>query len=535
MDGRFKNWEYPDIEEEKLTKYNWVVKHKDRLRLGYKTDIGAFTYINAKNGVTIEDLVQIGSHCSIYSVSTIDKKEARVIFKKNCKVGSHSVIMPGVTIGENAVVGACSFVNTDIPANSTAFGVPAKVVKTLTGKAAREEFIGMNDKKDALPHWPYFADDEVEAVAAVLRSGKVNYWTGDEGRQFEKEFADYANCKYAIALANGTVALELALHALGIGPGDEVIVPSRTFIASASCVVMRGATPVMADIDPVSQNLTAETIRPVLSKKTKAVIAVHLSGWPCDMAPIMSLARKHGLKVIEDCAQAHGAEYKGRPVGSLGDIAAFSFCQDKIMTTGGEGGMLTLNNKALWKKAWSFKDHGKAFDAVYKKKHPNHFRWIHESFGTNWRMTEMQSAIGRIQLKKLPLWVEARRKNAATLSKYFSRIPALRVTVPPPDIGHSYYKYYAFVRPEMLKKGWTRDRIIEAVNARGVACFYGSCSEIYLEKAFDRDGLRPKTRMNAAKELGETSLMFLAHPTLSMEDMENTCSVVEKVMQTASR
>lgn len=393
----------------------------------------------------------------------------------------------------------------------------------------------MNDRKSPLPPWPYFAGDEINAAVAVLKSGRVNYWTGGEGRQFEKEFAAHVGADYAIALSNGTVALELALYTLGIGAGDEVIVPSRTFIASASCVVMRGAVPVMADVDPESQCLTAETIRPALSKKTKAIIAVHLAGWPCDMDTIMGLSRKYGLKVIEDCAQAHGAEYKGRPVGSLGDAAAFSFCQDKIITTGGEGGMLTLNDKALWKKAWSFKDHGKSFDAVYKKKHKSHFRWLHESFGTNWRLTEMQSAIGRIQLKKLPLWVKARRKNAALLTGCFSRIPALRVTVPPPDIGHSYYKYYAFVRPEMLKKGWTRDRIIEAVNARGAACFYGSCSEIYLEKAFDRDALRPHGRMKAAKELGETSLMFLVHPTLSMECMKNTCSVVEEIMLAASR
>ncbi len=378
--------------------------------------------------------------------------------------------------------------------------------------------------------WPYFTEDEISAVSAILKSGRVNYWTGREGRFFENEFARFAECKYAVGVANGTVALELALYALGIGPGDEVIVTSRTFIASASCAVMRGAIPVMADIDPVSQNITAQTIAAALTPRTRVIIAVHLAGWPCDMDPILELAKEKGLFVIEDCAQAHGAKYKGRPVGSMGDAAAFSFCQDKIMTTGGEGGMLTTNNKDIWKKAWSFKDHGKSYDAVYYRRHPPGFRWLHESFGTNWRLTEIQSAIGRVMLGKLPEWVKKRRDNAAILNKRLSEIPALRVTIPPENIEHAYYKYYVFVRPEKLKGDWHRDRIMEAICAEGVPCLSGSCSEIYLEKAFEKEGLRPFQRLKTAKELGETSLMFLVHPTLSEFDMEDICLAVEKVL-----
>ena len=376
--------------------------------------------------------------------------------------------------------------------------------------------------------WPYFEPDEIDAATRVLQSGKVNYWTGEEGRQFEEEFAVQAGCKYGVAVANGTVALELALYALGIGSGDEVIVPSRTFIASASCAVMRGAKPVLADVARNSQNLTAETILPLISARTKAIIAVHLGGWPCDMDPILALAREKGLRVIEDCAQCHGATYKSRPVGSFGDVAAFSFCQDKIMTTGGEGGMLTTSDGTLWRRAWSFKDHGKDYDAVYNRKHPPGFRWLHKSFGTNWRMTEMQSALGRILLRKLPEFVGKRRKNADILTKNLATIPALRVTVPPPEIRHSYYKYYAFVRPECLKSGWDRDRIIAAINAEGIPCFSGSCSEIYLEKAF-RAEWRPLKRLKIARELGETSLMFMVHPTLSEKDMLDTFNVVEKI------
>jgi len=382
--------------------------------------------------------------------------------------------------------------------------------------------------------WPSFSEEEIEAVTRVLKSGKVNYWTGEEGRQFEAEFSAFTHCKHSVALANGTVALELALEVLGIGSGDEVIVPSRTFIASASCAVMRGATPVIADVDPTSQNITAETIRAVLTPRTRAIIAVHLAGWPCDMDPILELAHEHGLKVVEDCAQAHGAVYKGRPVGSMGDVNAFSFCQDKIISTGGEGGLLTTNDTDLWSRAWAFKDHGKSYDAVYKRHHPPGYRWLHESFGTNWRLTEMQSALGRVLLRKLPQSVQARRKLAAILTERFSRIPALRVTIPPDEVDHSYYKYYVFLRREHLREGWDRKRIIRSILAEGVPCFEGSCSEIYLERAFP-EAMRPPERLPVAKELGETALMFLVHPTLTESDMHDCADAVEKVLLHAGR
>lgn len=382
--------------------------------------------------------------------------------------------------------------------------------------------------------WPHFQQDEIDAASAVLRSGKVNYWTGEEGRLFEQEFAKFTGCSHAVAVANGTVALELALYGLGVGPGDEVIVPCRTFIASASAVMMRGATPVVADVDPIIQNLTPATISPTLTPRTKAIIAVHLAGWPCDMDPIVELARERGLAVVEDCAQAHGATYKGRAVGSLGDAAAFSFCQDKILTTGGEGGMLTTNDATVWERAWSFKDHGKSYDAVYNRTHQPGFRWLHESFGTNWRLTEMQSAIGRVALAKLPSWIVARRNHAAILTERFLLQPALQVAIPPTGIGHAYYKYYAFIRPEALKAGWSRDRILAAVCAEGIPCAVGSCSEIYLEEAFKKANLSPQEHFSVARKLGETSLMFLVHPTLTEEDMDDTCRAVEKVLVAAT-
>lgn len=382
--------------------------------------------------------------------------------------------------------------------------------------------------------WPSYSPEEIHAVAAVLRSNRVNYWTGDVCRQFEACFAEWVGTPYAVALANGTVALDLALKALDIGPGDEVITTSRTFLASASCIVTAGATPVFADVDPDSQNITAETIAAVLTPRTKAIICVHLAGLPCDMDPIMGLAQQHDLKVIEDCAQAHGARYKGRSVGSIGDIGAWSFCQDKIMTTGGEGGMVTTNDRALWSAMWSYKDHGKSWEGVYERKHPPGPRLVHDSFGTNWRMIEMQAAIGLIQLERMKAWTERRTDLAERLSAACSAHELVRVCPVPSDITHAWYRFYVFVRPESLAPGWSRDRIIQEINDRGVPCFHGSASEVYLEIAFEGTGWRPAERLPIARTLGETSIAFLVHPTLTDAEIEKTCDVIDEVVYLAS-
>jgi len=383
--------------------------------------------------------------------------------------------------------------------------------------------------------WPSFSEEEAASVQRLLLTNKVNYWTGQECRLFEKEFAAWADCAYGVAVSNGTLALDVALKALDIGPGDEVIVTPRTFLASASTVVTAGAVPVFADVDRDSQNITAETIKAVLTPRTKAVICVHLSGWPCDMDPIMDLAKEHNLFVIEDCAQAHGARYKGRSVGSIGHIGAWSFCQDKIMTTGGEGGMVTTNDQALWKKMWSYKDHGKSWEAVYEREHPPGFRWLHESFGTNWRMLEMQAVIGRIQLKRMDDWHAKRLANANAIWSTASELPCLRVPAIPEGSEHAAYKCYVFVEPEALADGWDRDRIVGEISSRGVPCYQGSCSEVYLEKAFDNTGWRPKERLPVARELGDTSVMFLVHPTLTAAEIAKTQSVLSEVMKLATR
>ncbi|HSP86220.1 MAG TPA: DegT/DnrJ/EryC1/StrS aminotransferase family protein [Psychrobacter sp.] len=385
--------------------------------------------------------------------------------------------------------------------------------------------------------WPSFTQEEADAVSQVLLSNKVNYWTGQECRQFEQEFAEWSDSNYAIALGNGTLALDVALQALGIGAGDEVIVTPRTFIASISSVVNAGATPIFADVDISTGNISAETIAAVLTDKTKGVVCVHLAGWPCDMDGIMALSERHDLYVIEDCAQAHGAHYKGRSVGSIGHVGAWSFCQDKIITTGGEGGMVTTNDEQLWRKMWAYKDHGKSYSAVYETDHPPGYRWLHDSFGTNWRMTEVQGVIGRIQLKRMTDWTAKRTANAQKIlescayweEKGYLSVPRLEKSSEFSDSKHAYYKLYIYVQPDNLPEGWSRDRIIEEINELGVPCYSGSASEVYLEKAFDDTGLRPETRLPVAKQLGETSLMFLVHPTLTEEEIKQTVQAIDSV------
>ncbi|MEF1308598.1 DegT/DnrJ/EryC1/StrS aminotransferase family protein [Vibrio mytili] len=383
--------------------------------------------------------------------------------------------------------------------------------------------------------WPSFTQEEADAVSRVLLSNKVNYWTGSECREFEKEFAKWVGCEYAVALSNGTLALDVALKALNVGEGDEVITTPRTFLASASSIVTAGANPVFADVDLNSQAITAESIEAVLTPKTKAVIVVHLAGMPAEMDAIMALSEKHGFYVIEDCAQAHGAKYKGRSVGTIGHIGAWSFCQDKIMTTGGEGGMVTTNDKALWSTMWSYKDHGKSFDAIYNRQHPPGFRWLHESFGTNWRMTEMQAVIGRIQLTKMSEWTAKRQSNARQIDKAISDLNVIRTVHVPDYIEHAEYKHYLFVQPEFLADGWSRDRIVDEIVAAGVPAYQGSCSEVYLEKAFDNTSWRPVERLKNAVELGENSLMFLVHPTLTEAEVKKTTQVLRSVLLQAQK
>lgn len=388
---------------------------------------------------------------------------------------------------------------------------------------------------DPLSHgpWPNFSDAEGELVKEVLMSNRVNYWTGDRGKAFEKAFADATDCHHAIALANGTLALDLALIGLGIGAGDEVVVTPRSFMASASVVENAGARAVFADVDPVSQNITVESISAVLTDRTKAVICVHLAGWPCDMDPIMEMAGKNGLAVIEDCAQAHGARYKGRSVGSIGHVAAWSFCQDKIMTTGGEGGMVTTNDDRLFERMWAYKDHGKSREKMFTPSTSRSFKYIHDQFGSNFRMTEMQAALGRYQLQRLSGWQHERARNAKIYNHELSSLEIVRTTEPPTNVQHAYYKYYCFLNLHQLGSGWDRDRIVGAVNDNGGQCFSGCCPELYLEGAFvGAYGILPT--LASAHKLGKESLMLNIHPGIGDDFIEANIRIIKSVLISAT-
>ena len=386
-----------------------------------------------------------------------------------------------------------------------------------------------------LPVWPSFGPDQIEAASAVLASGKVNAWTGNETKAFEQEFAEWSGSSYAIAMANGSLALSAAYLAVGLSHLDELITSPRSFIATASSAVLLGVKPVFADVDPNSGAITPDTIAPLITPRTKAIAVVHLGGWPADMPGICDLARAHGIAVIEDCAQSHGARINDQSVGTFGDVAAWSFCQDKIMTTAGEGGMVNTSRPDLWDAMWSFKDHGKSHDLVFGRDHPPGFRWLHERFGSNFRLTEFQSAIGRIQLQSLPEWTAIRTRNAYVLVKELSDLSSVRVPLPMNNLTHAWYKFYAFVQPEGLAEGWSRDRILFEINALGYPAFSGSCSEIYLEKCFQYVGLAPPERLPVARELGETSLMFLVHPTITLQHMLAYAKAVRSVVKRACR
>ncbi|MGI9405335.1 MAG: DegT/DnrJ/EryC1/StrS family aminotransferase [Hyphomicrobiaceae bacterium] len=364
--------------------------------------------------------------------------------------------------------------------------------------------------------WPHFATDEIDAVADVLRSGRVNQWTGERVVAFEEAFAERFAMPHAIALANGSLALELALRAFDVGPGDEVIVTSSSFMASASCVPLVGAVPVFADVNRNSQNMTAATVEPLITDKTRAIIPVHLAGWPVDIEPLMELARRHKLFVIEDCAQAHGAEIVGKPAGSFGHAAAFSFCQDKIMTTGGEGGMVLFRDKDPWKRAWSYKDHGKSWEMMHEPNAGPGFRYVHETIGSNWRLTEMQAAIGLVQLTKLDRWLAERRANAAVWCEALAQSRAVRIPAVPPHLAHARYKLCVFLELDQLKPGTTRDDVLTALQTHEIDAGSGFCPEIYLEKAFASLKVAPR---EVAHALGQTSLMFKVHPTLNPDKL----------------
>ena len=384
-----------------------------------------------------------------------------------------------------------------------------------------------------LPPWPFYDKSQIEAASSVLESGRVNHWTGNITTQFESQFSEFIGTSHSLSVANGSLALSSAYLALGLGAGDEIITTPRTFIATSSSAVLLGIKPVFADVCPISGAIHPASIEPLITKRTRAIVVVHLGGWPANMPAIMDLARSYNLHVIEDCAQSHGAMIGSNSVGSFGDISVWSFCQDKIISTGGEGGMISTNSAELADIIWSFRDHGKSREAVFNRAHPPGFRWLHEGFGSNFRLTEFQSAIGSIQLSMLKEWTLTRSRNASVLAEELSKFSSLDIPLPGPDITHAWYKFYCFLDPTVLSDGWDRDRIVAEISSFGFPAFSGSCSEIYLERCFQEAGLAPLERLPVARSLGETSLMFLVHPTIDLHSMNQYASCISSVLKRA--
>ncbi|MDA8840899.1 DegT/DnrJ/EryC1/StrS aminotransferase family protein [Gammaproteobacteria bacterium] len=388
------------------------------------------------------------------------------------------------------------------------------------------------DKKYA---WPSFSAGESKIVSDVLRSNKVNYLFGDNGAKFEKGFSDFSQTKYALAVANGTLALDLCLRSLHLKKGDEVLVTSRSYVASASSIALLGAVPVWCDVDLNSQNIDISEIEKNYSKKTRAILCVHFAGFPCDMDKITSFAKSKNIFVIEDCAQAHGARLNGRSVGSFGHISAWSFCNDKIMSLGGEGGMVTTNSKHFHQFISSFNNHGKNLKKYYSSKKHKNFPYIHDSLGSNYRLTEMQSALGIYQLSKMKSWHALRKRNAQV---FIDSVADLKIAITPTissSIQHAWYKLYITLDPKLFKKSISREFVIENLNQHLVPCSFGGSGEIYREKAFKNISYLKSGTLKNASFLEKNSIILQVHPTISINEIKRRAKILKLVLIRAQK
>ena len=390
--------------------------------------------------------------------------------------------------------------------------------------------------------YPTFNSLVIKKVEKVLRSGRVNYWTGNQCKKFEKEFSNYLGNKYSVAVSNGSVALEIALKALNLNKDDEIIVTPRSFVISASCVLNLGLKPIFSDVDD-NGNLSIEGIKKVFNKNTKVIIAVHLNGLVCDLDPILKFVKKRNIFLIEDCSQAHGAVYKDKKAGSFGDISTWSFCQDKIISTGGEGGMISTNKKKLWLKIWSLKEHGKNYNDVFFKKHKLGFKWLHSDLGSNHRMTEMQAAIGRDQLKFLDKQIKKRNLLANIYLNLLREFYEKKNILETPDFKcqtcpfktqikrcnkclHSFYRLNLFIN----KKFINRNKLLYQLNKLKINCGVGSCPEIFKEKIFKKLKIYPKYKLLNAKLLGETSLTFPINPNKKIAQIKKEVKIIKTIL-----
>ncbi len=425
----------------------------------------------------------------------------------------------------------------------------APIVKTLAING------GPKAVTTALPHWPQFDEDAIAAVTAVLRSGKVNYWTGLKGMEFEEAFAAWQGSTYAVSCATGTAALHVALSALGIGPGDEVIVPSYTFIATSFAVVQAGAIPRFADVNIDDHCISIASAEKLLSTRTRAIIPVHLYGNVCDMDPLMAFAKAHDLFVIEDNAEAFGGKYKGRKTGTIGHMAACSFCQNKTFTTGGEGGMVTTDDEGLAWQARSVRDHGyDVKDRLNLLALEQKLSYIHNRVGWNYRMTEMQSAIGLSELARIDAWnLPARRRNARILMDALCGLPQVtHLPIDTPERRNGWYVCAFSLDIERMH--CTIDEFVAAAAAEGAPCWRVFWPQCHTERAFtERHGFGRTGFPFASTEYTDPASVdyakvevpnalwhqthtftCFAYPTYSAKNMREIASALVKVINAYS-
>jgi dTDP-4-amino-4,6-dideoxygalactose transaminase len=415
---------------------------------------------------------------------------------------------------------------------------------------------GSKTVTNQLAGWPQFDEKAIAAVEQVLRSGKVNYWTGRKGMEFEQRFAAWQGSKYAVSVATGTAALHVALSALGIGPGDEVIVPSYTFIATSFSVVQAGAIPRFADVNLEDHCISVESAEKLVNRRTKAIIPVHLYGNVCDMDEILAFAKRHKLYVIEDNAEACGGIYKSKKTGTLGHIAACSFCQNKTFTTGGEGGMVTTDDEELAWKARSFRDHGyDVKERLNLLEMEQKLPYIHNMVGWNYRMTEMQSAIGLAELERIDTWnLPNRRRNARILMDALRERPEVKFL--PIDTEERQNGWYAMAFSlDIENMNCSIEQFVEAAVAEGVPCWKVFWPQCHTERAFrefnsfGQSGFpfRSKEYTDAASvdytkvEVPNArwherhTFSCFAYPTFTEDDMHQIACALVKVIAAYSR
>ena len=378
-------------------------------------------------------------------------------------------------------------------------------------------------------NWPNFSKDLISNVGRIIGSGKINYTEGPYGIKFEKEFSKFIGNKYSIAICNGTAALEVAIKSLRLPKNSEIIVPARSFFSSASCIVNTGYNPVFADVNLLTQNITINEIKRKITKKTKAIICVHLAGLPCDMPSIKKLANKKKIKIIEDCSQAHGASINNKQVGSFGDISTWSFCNDKIMSTLGEGGMISTNKKNLYEFCKRYINHGTNYK---NNKKTEKFIYNKDYFGTNLRITEIQSFAGLEQLKNLKK-IQNKRENISKI--YFDLISNYQdffnYYYPSKKIKSAWYRLYFFLKSDVKNYQKIRFKIIKDLRKNNLKCFTGSCPEIYLEKAFKKLNNFKPVRLKNCKILGETSIALDINHTLEYSIHKKKILILRNVIE----